>query len=156
MKSIRDVRTYEHAQYTHTHTYTRTHTHTQGGLNTDRRAHEHMNIRTGTIYTHTHTNTHTHTHTHTGGLILTEDRIILFGAKSNQTASASDFVTGTTMCTYLCCCSKKCTEYWLPCCIGLSLSVCVRVCVCVCVCVCLWPVVHLCIFASTILPLPWC
>jgi len=53
-----------------------------------------------------------------GGLILTEDRIILFGAKSNQTASASDFVTGTTMCTYLCCCSKKCTEYWLPCCIG--------------------------------------
>jgi hypothetical protein len=45
-----------------------------------------------------------------GGLILTEDRIILFGAKSNKTASASDFITGTTICTYLCC--------YMPCCVG--------------------------------------
>jgi len=45
-----------------------------------------------------------------GAVILTEDRIFMFGSNSNQEASASDFITGTTFCTYICCC--------LPCCYG--------------------------------------
>jgi len=46
----------------------------------------------------------------TGAVILTEDRIFLFGSNSNKEASASDSITGTTFCTYLCCC--------FPCCYG--------------------------------------
>lgn len=45
-----------------------------------------------------------------GAVILTEDRIFMFGSNSNKEASASDFITGTTFCTYVCCC--------LPCCHG--------------------------------------
>jgi len=45
-----------------------------------------------------------------GAVILTEDRMILFCANSSKQASASDFITGTTYCTYLCLC--------FPCCYG--------------------------------------
>ena len=49
-----------------------------------------------------------------GGVILTEDSIILFGTTGNKEASGSDFVTGTTICTSLCCC--------LPCCKGTPIT----------------------------------
>ena len=45
-----------------------------------------------------------------GALILTEDRIFMFGSNSNKEASASDYITGTTYCTSICCC--------FPCCYG--------------------------------------
>ena len=45
-----------------------------------------------------------------GAIVLTEDRIILFGSNSSKTASASDYVAGTTYCTALCC--------YMPCCKG--------------------------------------
>ena len=49
-----------------------------------------------------------------GAVILTEDRIIFFGSTGNKEASASDFITGTTICTSLCCC--------FPCCKGTSIT----------------------------------
>jgi hypothetical protein len=45
-----------------------------------------------------------------GAVILTEDRIIMFGSNVAASASASDVVTGTTLCTSICCCC--------PCCYG--------------------------------------
>ena len=51
-----------------------------------------------------------------GAVILTEDRIILFGSNSHMEAAASDFVTGTTLCTDVCCC--------FPCCYGMKCAAC--------------------------------
>ena len=45
-----------------------------------------------------------------GAVILTEDRIIMFGSKADASASASDVIAGTTLCTSICCC--------FPCCYG--------------------------------------
>ena len=45
-----------------------------------------------------------------GAVILTEDRIIMFGSKAAASASASDAIAGTTLCTSICCC--------FPCCYG--------------------------------------
>ena len=45
-----------------------------------------------------------------GAVILTEDRIIMFGSKAAASASASDAISGTTLCTSICCC--------FPCCYG--------------------------------------
>ena len=42
-----------------------------------------------------------------GAIVLTEDQIILFGSNSSKTASASDYVAGTTYCTALCCYMAK-------------------------------------------------
>lgn len=45
-----------------------------------------------------------------GAVILTEDRIIMFGSNVAASASASDYISGTTLCTSICCCC--------PCCYG--------------------------------------
>ena len=42
-----------------------------------------------------------------GAVILTEDRIILCGTRSEMSASAKDSIAGTTLCTYI-----------MPCCPG--------------------------------------
>jgi len=49
-----------------------------------------------------------------GAVILTEDRIFMFGANSNKEASASDYITGTTYCTSICCCFPCCYGNRLP------------------------------------------
>ena len=49
-----------------------------------------------------------------GAVILTEDRIFMFGANSKKEASASDYITGTTYCTSICCCFPCCYGNRLP------------------------------------------
>jgi hypothetical protein len=44
-----------------------------------------------------------------GAVILTEERIILCGSKSDMSASATDKIAATTMCTFLCWC---CPSVW--------------------------------------------
>ena len=51
-----------------------------------------------------------------GAVILTQDRIIFFGSTGTKEASASDLITGTTMCTlcFPCCTGTPITRAYAP------------------------------------------